>query len=182
MEKEIANLRQKMDLEHINPENGLGTDLFLMVSSMTPIVNIDMFITDKYGRILLSWRDDTHCGQGWHIPGGCVRFKETLDQRIHLTAKDELGCDVQYNPRPLLVRENIANDELTVKINHNERAHFISLLYHCILNDISELKNCDDQKIVGHLKWFDHLPEDFIGIQYYYRDFLINWFQTHTLY
>ncbi|MCI8512533.1 MAG: NUDIX domain-containing protein [Lachnospiraceae bacterium] len=176
MKKEIYNLRAQMNIEQIDPENGLGTDLFLMVSSMTPIVNIDMFITDETGRVLLSWRDDKHCGQGWHIPGGCLRFKETLDRRIHLTALNELGSDVSYDPRPLLVRENIATDELTIRQNHNERAHFISLLYHCRVQDAAALKDCDGKEIVGHLKWFNRLPENFIEIQYYYCGFLKNWF------
>lgn len=177
MKDEIYLFRQKMKQEHINPENGLGTDLFLMVSSMTPIVNIDMFITNAAGRVLLGWRDDRHCGQGWHIPGGCVRFKETLDRRIHLTALNELGSDVHYDPRPLLVRENIATDDMTVLENHNERAHFISLLYQCSLDDETLLKNCDGATLVGHLKWFDKLPENFIDIQYYYRPFLTTWFE-----
>ncbi len=166
-----------MQQERIDPEKGLGTDLFLMVSSMTPIVNIDMLVSDKEGRILLSWRDDKHCGRGWHIPGGCVRFKETLDKRIHLTAVNELGSDVRYDSRPLLVRENIAEDELTVIHNHNERAHFISLLYDCTLTDPGSLKNCDGLEIAGHLKWFDRLPEEFIEIQYYYRPLLTEWFE-----
>ncbi|WP_227170182.1 hypothetical protein [Enterocloster lavalensis] len=177
MKKRISELRKQMELDHIVPEKGLELDLFLMVSSMTPIVNIDLFVTDDVGRILFSWRDDKHCGRGWHIPGGCVRFKETLDKRIHLTAVDELGSDVIYSSRPLFVSENIANDELAVVQNHNERAHFISLLYDCKLVDESILQNCDGQNIVGHLKWFDRLPDDFLEIQYYYRPLIEDWFE-----
>lgn len=176
MKKAIENFRQEMKKNCINPENGLGTELFLMVSSMTPILNVDLFITDAQGRVLLSWRDDQHCGKGWHIPGGCVRFKEILDTRIHMTAITELGADVHYNPRPLLVRENIAMDDLTVQVNRNERAHFISLLYDCKLVNQSKLADCDGQEISGHLKWFDKVPENFIQIQHYYRPFLSEWF------
>lgn len=176
MKRVIENFRKEMEREHVDPETGLGTELFLMISSMTPILNVDLFVTDEWGRVLLSWRDDKHCGKGWHIPGGCIRFKETLDTRIHMTAIDELGTDVHYDPRPLLVRENIAMDDLTVRVNRNERAHFISLLYDCTLKQQLELKNCDGQEIAGHLKWFDKVPDNFIQIQYYYRAFLERWF------
>ena len=90
---------------------------------------------------------------------------------------DELGSDVIYSSRPLFVSENIANDELAVVQNHNERAHFISLLYDCKLVDESILQNCDGQNIVGHLKWFDRLPDDFLEIQYYYRPLIEDWFE-----
>ena len=49
--------------------------------SITPVVNLDLLITS--GRqILLSWRNDRYCGQGWHIPDGCVRFKDRPEERI----------------------------------------------------------------------------------------------------
>ena len=69
-------------LEGIKPEEGLGEDLFLLVSSLVPIVNVDLLVYNDKGQFLLTWRDDPHCGCGWHIPGGCVRFKETCEERI----------------------------------------------------------------------------------------------------
>ena len=99
-----------------------------MVSSMTPIVNVDLFITDEKGRLLLSWRDDRYCGQGWHIPGGCLRFKEKLEDRIKQTAIKELGTEVTYDNIPMAVLENIANDYKTVVENNNVRSHFLSVL------------------------------------------------------
>ena len=40
------------------------------------------------------WRDDEQCGAGWHLPGGCVRLKETLEQRLHVCAMHimRIGC------------------------------------------------------------------------------------------
>ena len=56
---------------------------------------------------MFSWRDDEQCGAGWHLPGGCVRLKETLEQRLHVCAKSELGTDVLCDMKPVLITENI---------------------------------------------------------------------------
>ena len=42
--------------------------------------------------ILLTWRDDKFYGPAWHIPGGVVRYGETLENRVHLVA-----CVLDYN-------------------------------------------------------------------------------------
>ena len=175
---EIDILKSTMAEMGINAEKGLGEDLFLMVSTMTPILNVDLFITDSNRRVLLSWRDDQYCGKGWHIPGGCLRFKERLEERIVKTAIDEIGTVVEFDPHPIKVLENIANDDRTVIDNNNIRAHFISLLYKCIVSNEEEIHKCDGRKIVGHLKWFDHVPSDFIEIQKYYIPILQEWFSN----
>ena len=65
-----------------NPSEGLPDELFLYVSRITPLVNVDLLIKDENGRTLLSWRDDQYCGQGWHVPGGIIRFKEALETSV----------------------------------------------------------------------------------------------------
>ncbi|ADL33860.1 NUDIX domain-containing protein [Butyrivibrio proteoclasticus B316] len=179
LKKSIKLLERTMRESGVDPEKGLGTELFLMVSSMTPIVNVDLFITDEKGRLLLSWRDDRYCGQGWHIPGGCLRFKEKLEDRIKQTAIKELGTEVTYDNIPMAVLENIANDYKTVVENNNVRSHFLSVLYKCKCNDVNKIIDCDGKREVGHLKWFGHLPEDFIDIQYYYKPVITDWFNYH---
>ena len=79
----INELLFEIKKENIDPAKGLGDELFLVVASLTPIVNVDILIV-KEGNILLSWRDDEQCGAGWHLPGGCVRLKETLEQKLHV--------------------------------------------------------------------------------------------------
>lgn len=170
IDEAIHSLREAMREEGIDSTVALGTELFLFISSLTLIINIDLLVSDEKGRILLAWRDDRYCGTGWHIPGGVVRFKETLDDRVHKTAVTELRTDVDYDPKPIVVLENIANDKRTVKFNENIRGHFISLLYKATVTDEDKIQYLDNEKVVGHLKWFDHLPEDFLDLQWYYRD------------
>ncbi|MCD7726011.1 MAG: oligosaccharide flippase family protein [Clostridiales bacterium] len=110
--------------DNFKTEDGLNYDVFLFASSITPLVNVDLLVEDEQGRILLAWRDDVHCGTGWHIPGGIVRYKETLFSRLHKTAITEFGVDVEVlSDSPIKLTEIIHEQE--------ERGHFISLLYRC---------------------------------------------------
>lgn len=80
------------------------------------------------------WRDDEQCGAGWHLPGGCVRLKETLEQRLHVCAKSELGTDVLCDMKPVLITENIEPKR------DRGRTHFISFLYQCVPVDKVQLR------------------------------------------
>ena len=50
--------------------NGLPHDLFVFVSRLTPLVNVDLLIQDPHHGTLLTWRHDETYGPGWHVPGG----------------------------------------------------------------------------------------------------------------
>ncbi len=49
----IANLRQQMAEEGIDPRKGLGRELFLFASSLMPIVNVDLLVYNSKGQFLL---------------------------------------------------------------------------------------------------------------------------------
>lgn len=88
----IDNLKDEMQKAGIKSENGLGTELFLFSSTLIPVVNVDLLLTNSKHEILLAWRDDPHTGKGWHIPGGCVRFKEKLMDCVQKTAITGIWC------------------------------------------------------------------------------------------
>lgn len=158
----------------INPENGLGEELFLMVSSLVPIVNVDLLVYDDKGRFLLTWRDDLHCGKGWHVPGGCIRFKETCADRIRKVAQIELGInDVKFDAAPIRIFEIINHEHREIE-NQNERGHFITLVYKCYAPNgfIVEGQPYKEGE-VGYMQWFDHLPDNLLSIQSCYKDILI---------
>ena len=89
-----------------DPRQGLPEEVFLFASRITPLINVDLLIQDDAGRTLLTWRDD-ELGQGWHIPGGIIRYKETSAERIRECARLELGAEVSFDAAPLLVLETI---------------------------------------------------------------------------
>lgn len=154
-----------LDKQIPHPSSGLPEEVFLFISRMTPMVNVDLLIKDKKGRTLLSWRDDQFAGAGWHLPGGIVRFKEKLEDRLQKVAETELGTVVKFDPVPLAVNQVICK--------HNTRGHFISILYTCFLSSKfipknKELTNTDK----GYLKWHDSCPENLVKVHEMYRKYI----------
>jgi len=151
----------------MNPKKGLPEDVFVFLSSISPVINVDLLIKDKHGRTLLTWRDDIYNGAGWHIPGGVIRFKETLAERVRAVAAGELGARVKFTKEPIAVNE-------VIHPSRKPRGHFISLLYHCEL--ISPL----DKKIKfkggrlrpGDWAWHKNCPSNIIAVHRMYRKFI----------
>ena len=105
---------------------GLPLPVFLMISRLVPLFTVDLLIRDTQGRTLLTWRDDAYFGAGWHVPGGAVRYKETIAERIRKCAAEELGAEVTFEAVPVAVEEEIDPAQRT-------RGHNVALLYRCHL-------------------------------------------------
>jgi colanic acid biosynthesis protein WcaH len=149
-------------------KSGLPDDIFYFISRTTPLTNVDLLVKDKNGRVLLAWRDDEYYGQGWHIPGSIVRFKETLEQRIQRCAECELGVNVSYDPEPLAIEQNITPE-------WENRAHFISFLYNCSVPEGFVPDNSSRKEYnAGYLQWHEKCPDNFLRVQDCYRKFM-NW-------
>lgn len=163
----------KISLDGIHPEQELGEELFLTVSSLVPIVNVDLLVYNDKGQFLLTKRDDPYCGRGWHVPGGCIRFKETCEERIRKVALGELGISkLAIHKDPVKVFEIIEHDKRPIE-NQNERAHFITLVYRCEVDDSYIIDNGDrTESDAGFIKWFDSLPDDLLSIQNCYREII----------
>lgn len=173
MKGAIEQLREKMSSIGISPDKGLGEELFLFISSLVPIVNVDLLVYNPNGQFLLTRRNDPHCGTGWHVPGGCIRFKENIESRIRKVAKSELGLeDMTFEKDPIKVFEIFSTEERNIA-NQNERAHFITLVYKCYAPDGYQPDNSGKTvEDVGYIQWFDKLSSDFLTIQDCYKEIL----------
>ena len=149
-----------------DPTTGLPEDIFLFVSRVTPLVNVDLLIKDEDQRTLLTWRSDQYYGAGWHIPGGIIRYKETAPQRIREVARKELGASVDFDPAPIAVTESIAPER--------NRGHFISLLYRCRLTSgpDPQRQSLTDPPEPGSWRWHTAPPPDLLKVHNIYRSFL----------
>lgn len=154
-----------LDKEISNPQSGLPEELFLFISRLTPMVNVDLLIKDENGRILLAWRDDRFAGRGWHLPGGIVRFKESLEQRVREVAEKEIGVLVEFDPDPITIKQVICK--------HNTRGHFIALLYKCFLSGKFVPQNADlSKKDPGYLMWHDSPPVNLVKVHEIYKKYI----------
>lgn len=156
----------------LDASQGLPENLFFLVSALTPIPNVDLLVHNSEGHILLSWRDDEFYGQGWHIPGGCIRFGETMEQRITITALSELGCMVEYCPQPIVVRD-VIREPCPELLNPNTRGHHVTILYNCWLPDYYIIDNGEKtETTAGFLRWFAKIPDNLLRVHDCYNDIL----------
>jgi ADP-ribose pyrophosphatase YjhB (NUDIX family) len=148
-----------------DPRRGLPEDVFLFVSRITPLINVDLLIQDDRSRTLLTWRDDEFFGPGWHVPGGIIRYKESAADRLRACAGEELGADVSCDTSPLLVAETIRA--------RNTRGHFISLLFRCRLLSApdSARRAGAGPPSPGQWRWHDSCPPDLLEAQAQYARF-----------
>lgn len=146
--------------DKIDARKGIGQDLFLAISQMTPSVNVDLVIkSQEETSTLLTWRDDQYYGPGWHVPGGVVRFKEKMIKRVHKVAKTEFNRQLTEVNGPIGFHE---------MFNHTRdvRGHFVSFVFSVKFNKppdpglevISEPFN-------GGWCWFDNCPDELIPNQ-----------------
>jgi colanic acid biosynthesis protein WcaH len=144
---------------------GLPEGVFRFISRVTPLINVDLLITDDRSRTLLTWRDDEFFGPGWHLPGGIIRYKESAADRIRACARAELGADLSADPAPLQVFEDIGGQET--------RGHHISLLYRCrLVTPPDEARRAADPPLQGQWRWHAGAPPDLIEEQRPYARFL----------
>jgi ADP-ribose pyrophosphatase YjhB (NUDIX family) len=150
-----------------NSRNGLPEPLFLLTSRLTPLVNVDLLVIHNDGKKLLTWRHDNFYGPGWHIPGGIVRFRETMADRLQKVALLEFGCEVEQVGETLKVTEIFHPDR-------DIRGHFISHLIPVRLRgelDESHRANLSAPR-PGDWAWFESAPVDLISQHRRFIDFL----------
>ena len=146
---------------------GLPEPLFLLVSRMTPLVNVDLLIVNESGEKLLTWRHDQFYGPGWHIPGGIVRFKETMAERLAKVARREIGCGVE------VVGECLRVSEIQC-VGRDVRGHFVSHLFKCRLIGQANpaLEAGDVNPRHGQWAWFKEAPPELIPQHKRFADLL----------
>lgn len=157
----IEQLRKYID----RPEIGLPEEIFLLATEITPMVNVDLLIKDKEGRILLSWRKDKFYEEGWHVPGGILRLKETFEKRIREVGEIEIGCtNIKYNPIPIEIVPIICPEM-------KQRGHFVSFVFECQLPKDFEIVNNVSEYEAGFLKWHDVYPNNMLKVHEFYKKY-----------
>lgn len=175
LSKELRRAIEMLRNAQLDAREGLTQELFLLISSLMPVPNVDLLIVNERNQLLLARRNDVFFEKSWHIPGGCMRYGESFAQAVQRTARRELGCRVTLDPVPLAVR-NVLRGENPQQLYPRERGHNVAILYRCRLPmDYRIENNGKTMDENGYLQWFDRLPEDFMKIQHVYDDILTSW-------
>lgn len=147
-----------------DPSQGLPDAVFDFALKITPMVNVDLLVRSERGDHLLAWRADAY-GEGWHIPGGIIRYNETIEQRIAAVAEVELSAQVKHAAFPADIKQ----------IRH-ARGHFVSLLYLCELSspigNAQLLYSGREVPRRGQIAWHKGMPRDMYGVHEIYREWL----------
>jgi ADP-ribose pyrophosphatase YjhB (NUDIX family) len=149
-----------------DPRCGLPDEIFHMVARLTPMTNVDLLIYNDRGETLLTWRDDG-LYHGWHIPGGIIRFKERMADRVAEVARLELGAAVTIKEPPVAVNE-------VIHLERRARGHFIAFLFECQLASALDAarRYAGGPPAHGQWAWHGSYPADMIGSHEMYRRFI----------
>ncbi len=161
LNKYLDIIRSKID----DPNKGLPEDVFLFLSEISPLPNVDLFVHDNNNRVLLAWRNDPWWGTGWHIPGGIIRINESFEERIQRTAQAELGTRVFFKEDPLEIRQ-IINKEFKT------RSHHITIVFDCQVPDDYVIDNGSlEEHETGYLAWHEHCPNNILRCHEFYSKY-----------
>jgi ADP-ribose pyrophosphatase YjhB (NUDIX family) len=149
-----------------DPHQGLPDEVFGLVTRLTPMVNVDLLIRNDRQETLLTWRDDA-LYRGWHVPGGIIRFKEHMADRVAEVARLELGAAVTIKSAPVAVNE-------VIHVERHVRGHFIAFLFECELTGPPDetLRHAGGAPSHGQWAWHRACPPDIIRSHEMYRRFL----------
>ena len=153
IEQNISIIEEKIT----DPTSVLPEEIFLLISRISPMINVDLFIKNSQNEVLLTWRQKGQVyPEGWHIPGGIIRYKEKILDRVHKVAKSELSCKISSDNKPMAINE--------IMLNQKNRGHFISLLFSCkLLTELpKKLKYVEGIPQIGQWKWHKICPKDII--------------------
>lgn len=147
-----------------DPRQGLSDPVFEFALKITPMINVDLLVQDAARRVLLAWRRDPY-GEGWHVPGGIIRFNEPMHCRISETARLELGAAVEADDQPMHVHQFFSPP----------RGHFISLVFPCRFTGEPPPATAfwnERAPSPGDLGWFAAAPADLYPTHRAYAELL----------
>jgi ADP-ribose pyrophosphatase YjhB (NUDIX family) len=101
----------------------LSDEDYNFIYSRSPRVCVDLLIKNSNGEVFLTKREIEPYKDHWHLPGGRIRFRETIPQALERIAKSELGYNIEGPVVLLGVCEFLDESQ-----NGNDR-HSISLVH-----------------------------------------------------
>lgn len=130
---------------------------FLAVVRNTPLVSIDLIVTDADGRVLVGHRKNAPAKDFWFVPGGRIYKNETLDSAFSRISQSELGCAYQRKNAHFLGNYDHIYDDNFAE-NEDFGTHYVVIAYQILVNK-ADLQLPDIQH--GSYIWI--LPSELIA-------------------
>lgn len=135
----------------------LDTDTFRTVVASTPLVSIDLLVSNHLGDILLGQRLNRPAQGTWFVPGGRIYKNESLDQAFKRITESELGTIFVRNSARLLgVYEHFYQDSVFGQDGNAPSTHYVVLAHQIELKSGDSLTPPDGQHTL--YRWW--CPED----------------------
>ncbi|MEM5386577.1 GDP-mannose mannosyl hydrolase [Paraburkholderia phymatum] len=136
----------------------LEADDFLQVVRMTPLVSIDLIVSDYAGRVLVGHRRNRPALGTWFVPGGRICKNERLDAAFTRIVDAELGISGMERSAARfgglfehLYTDNFAGaDEITT--------HYVVIAYFLTLESTASVGRFDQ-----HSRYIWLTPEDLLA-------------------
>lgn len=93
--KQLVKLLNKLKNDGLQPPN-TPLEVWLEFNRLLPLPTVEILVTRNGRDFLLTERHDQYWN-GWHIPGGFMLYKETVEGACQRLARKELGIKVVVN-------------------------------------------------------------------------------------
>ncbi|MGI2012750.1 GDP-mannose mannosyl hydrolase [Shewanella oncorhynchi] len=139
----------------------LDQPTFSTIITSTPLVSIDLVVTNPNGQVLLGQRLNRPAKNYWFVPGGRILKNEPMAEAFKRLTRDELGQVFTIEQASLLgpfdhfYADNVFSDSVfsgNVSATDNT-THYVAIAYYLKLN--SQLDNLPLAIQHGSYKWFD---------------------------
>lgn len=124
----------------------LDSPTFTTVVASTPLVAIDLVVTNSRGDALLGLRVNRPAYGFWFVPGGRIQKNERLDSAFRRITHDELGRSFERAQARLLgVFEHFYDDSVFANAGSGPDTHYVVLSYRLELVDDETLQPPTEQ-------------------------------------
>lgn len=126
----------------------LNTKTFSDIIQNTPLISIDLIVTNSVNQVLLGKRVNEPAKNFWFVPGGRIYKDESLEQAYERIVQNELGIPSNisqanfYGLYEHFYKNNLFNDDFST--------HYVVLAHKLMID--SEVKVNNQHEVY---RWFD---------------------------
>jgi colanic acid biosynthesis protein WcaH len=145
----------------------LPFETFKTIIKHTPLISIDLIVSDQEGRVLLGKRNNRPAQGYWFVPGGRILKDESMLDAFKRLTLNELGVEFDFEKAELIGPfEHFYKDNVSVE---DFSTHYIALGYRLMVDEnllvlpkeqhnqykwMSEDELLNDSHVHKHSRWY----------------------------